>query len=136
MPPDPDSCKQAIKRAHCQSYCRNNCLQPIIDPINVEENGWEIKDKIYPVCFTGPQLPPPCSKKKKTQKIAKVTNYGGDKDSDTSLKKTPKKRVKRSTKDAISSKTKKEWKKLLKASRENPDSESDDCDADIDAPIY
>ena len=75
LPPDPDSCKQAIKRAHCQSYYWNNCLQPIIDPINVEENGWEIKDKIYPVWFTGPQLPPSCSKKKKTQKIAKVTNY-------------------------------------------------------------
>ena len=56
----------------------------------------------------------------------KVTNYEGDKDSYTSLKKPPKKRVKMSTKDAISSKTKKEWGKL--------DSESDDYDADIDAP--
>ena len=42
--------------------------------------------------------------------------------------------MKRSTKDAISSKTKKEWKKLLKENREIPDSESDDHDADIDAP--
>ena len=41
--------------------------------------------------------------------------------------------MKSSTKDAISSKTKKEWKKLLKESRENPESESDDYDADIDA---
>ena len=126
---DPDSCKQAIKRVHCQSYW-NNCLQPIIDPINVEENGWEIKERICPVWFTGPQLPPSCSKKKKTQ----VTNYEGDKDSDTSLKKPPKERVKSSTKDAISSKTKKEWKKLLKESGENLDSESDDYDADVDAP--
>ena len=93
VPPDPDSCKQTIKRVHCQSYYWDNCLQPIINPINVEEN---------------------------------VTNYEGDKDSGTSLKKTPKKRMKRSTKDAISSKTKKYWKKLLKESRENPDSESDD----------
>ena len=52
-------------------------------------------------------LPLSCSKKEKTQKIAKVTNYEGNKDSGTCLKKTPKKRVKRSTKDAISSKTKK-----------------------------
>ena len=74
LPPDPDSCKQAIKRAHCQTYYWNNCLQLIIDPINVEENGWEIKDKIYPVWFTGPQLPPSCSNKKKTQNIVKVTN--------------------------------------------------------------
>ena len=103
--PDPDSCKQAIKRTQYW----NNCLQPIINPINVEENGWEIKEKIYPIWFTGPQLPPSWSKKKKTQKIAKVTNYEGDKDSDTSLKKPPKKRVKRSTKDAFSNKTKKEW---------------------------
>ena len=78
-------------------------------------------DKIYPVWFTGPQLPPSWSKKKKTQKIAKVTNYEGDKDSETSLKKPPKKIVKSSTKDAINSKTKKEWEKLLTENRENPD---------------
>ena len=52
------------------------------------------------------------------------------------LQKPPKKRVKRPTKDAISSKTKKESKKLLKESRENLDSESDDYDADIDAPSF
>ena len=27
LPPDPDSCKQAIKRAHCQSYYWNNYIQ-------------------------------------------------------------------------------------------------------------
>jgi len=133
LPPDPDSCKQAIKRAHFQSYYWNNCLQSEIEPINVEENGWCIKDKIYPLWYTGPQLPPSCSKKKKTSKSAKVTNYEGDNDSDTSLNIPPRKRAKRCTKDAIKSKSKNEWKKLLKESRENPGSESDDYDADIDS---
>lgn len=73
-------------------------------------------------------------KKEENTENRKGNELQGDKDSDTSLKKPPKKRVKRSTKDAICSKTKKEWKKLLKESRENPDSESDDYDADIDAP--
>ena len=103
-------------------------MQRNIEPINIEENGWEIKDKIYPVWFTGPQLPPSCLHKKKIPKI--VTNYEGDNDSDTSLKKPPKKRLKKSAKVAISNQTRTERKKILTKSRDNLDS---DYDADINA---
>ena len=65
LTPDHDSCEEAIKRLHYQAYCWNKCLQSTIDSLNIEENGGQIKETIYPVWITSPQIPLSCSRNKK-----------------------------------------------------------------------
>ena len=70
LPPDPDSVIQVIKRAHHQTYSWVRCGLWEFPPLPHEGNGWfadEDELTLKPLWFTGPQLPPSASKKKKIE---------------------------------------------------------------------
>jgi hypothetical protein len=46
LPPDQDSCEQAIKRANYQANFWNRCTQVNIPPITLSENGWIINETV------------------------------------------------------------------------------------------
>ena len=58
-PPHPNSCVQAIKRAHHQNFLWVRCTQTNIDPLHLRNNGWNVDSdgNVVPVRYTCSQLP-------------------------------------------------------------------------------
>ena len=70
LPPDPDSLVQVIKRAHFQTLEWFCCCEPVINHLNLQDCGWEIKDgEGKPVQYTGSQMPPSVQRKRAREKI-------------------------------------------------------------------
>ena len=65
LPPDTNSMRHDILRKHHQAYIWRRCLQPMVDPLPLEGNGWKMDDDgfVVPVWYTCPQLPPTIQKK-------------------------------------------------------------------------
>ena len=99
MPPDPNSCTQAIKRAHHQAFKWRRCLQNNIEDIDLKENGWKISSDghVVPVWYTCSQLPESVKRKPKDKKT-KENNYDADNESEAkNLEPLSKKQCRRST---------------------------------------
>ena len=68
--PDPDSLVQVIKRAHFQTFEWLRCCEPVINHLNLQDCGWEIKDdEVKPVWYTGSQMLPSVQRKRAREKI-------------------------------------------------------------------
>ena len=67
LPPDPNSLRFDILRKHYQSFIWRKCLEPHIECLPLNENGWkECDDNIVPVWYICSQLPPSMSKNDKS----------------------------------------------------------------------
>ena len=102
IPPDPDSTEQAIKRCHLQVFVWKRCCDQNIDMISYEENGWKDENNsLAPKWFTGKQLPPSLSNKRKREKSYKEHNSDADAEASevepTSKRKTRKRNQKTDT---------------------------------------
>ena len=65
----PDSLVQVIKRAHFQTFEWLRCCEPLINHLNLQDGGWEIKnDEVKPVWYTGSQMPPLVQRKQSSGK--------------------------------------------------------------------
>ncbi|XP_065053639.1 uncharacterized protein LOC135682604 [Rhopilema esculentum] len=76
IPPDPDSVKQAIRRANYQVFHWVRCCEVNIETVSFENHGWKWdkeKQVVVPIWFKGKQLPPSLSTSRK--KTAKNLNY-------------------------------------------------------------
>ena len=99
LPPDPDSCKQALRRVNYQAYHWFHCMEKIHLPISFEANGWfynEDINMVTPQWFVGPQFPPSIVKKKgKDKKQAINDGYEADlENGEKNVPSAPKKRKK------------------------------------------
>ena len=108
LPPDPDSAKQVIKRAHYQTYIWLHCTQINIEMIPFSNYGWQWCNKqglVVPVWFTGSQLPPSLSTKRQRKRIDR--HDGGhaseDADAESETKPRKRKRKKQRTKSPVKS---------------------------------
>ena len=93
LPPDPSSLFQALKRVHLQVKIWSCCSAFSIPEIDPEDYGWrfdQAEDRLVPVWFIGPQLPPSFSKKSSPHRSA-----GTDGDDEESESEAPPKRKKR-----------------------------------------
>ena len=82
LPPDPLSCKQAIKRANYQSYFWTRCSEKNLCPPSFEMNGWIYDSEseiVKPIWYDGQQFPPSMrTKGKRNMEIA--DGYEADKE--------------------------------------------------------
>ena len=60
LPPDPNSCLQAVLRANHQSFQWTRCLEENVEDIDMLKNGWDVRKDgmVVPVWFTCSQYPP------------------------------------------------------------------------------
>lgn len=66
LPPEPSSLVQALKRVHLQIRIWSYCSEVVIPEIDPVEYGWRFdqgEDKLVPVWYIGPQLPPSFARK-------------------------------------------------------------------------
>ncbi|CAM1319293.1 Uncharacterised protein r2_g2746 [Pycnogonum litorale] len=99
LPPDPHSLKQAILRAHWQTYYWLRCTEALVENLSSEGCGWKWSPEescLKPVWFTCPQLPPSLRSRRKN-KCQRSESDGADVESDSNNHRAPKKR-KRCTK--------------------------------------
>ena len=77
IPPDPNSCAQAIKRVHHQAFRWCRCTNKIIAHIDFKKNGWKLgpNGNVIPIWYTCTQLPESITRKPKK-------NYEADVESD------------------------------------------------------
>lgn len=83
LPPDPDSVVQVIKRVHYQVYFWRRCTEINNEIIPFSNYGWKWCEKqklVVPVWFTGSQLPPSLSSKRR--KKTSTGNKADDEDAD------------------------------------------------------
>ena len=73
LPPDPNSLKHDILRKHHQAYTWKRSIDQYIDPLPLNENGWnEEEGDLIPVWYTCKQLP--LSLRQKTRPSTKDTD--------------------------------------------------------------
>ena len=71
LPPDPNSIRYDILRKHHQAFVWKRCLNDIIEPLPLNENGWKVcNDIVLPIWYTCSQLPPHIGKKDKSRRMA------------------------------------------------------------------
>ena len=65
LPADPNSMRFDILRKHHQAYTWKRCLQALVEPLPLNDNGWKVNDEglIIPIWYTCSQLPPGMCKK-------------------------------------------------------------------------
>ena len=104
LPPDPLSVVQVIKRAHHQAYTWYHCDMPVINKLQLENNGWIIKDDtIEPLWFCGSQLPPSTKRIKQKDVAPKMQmqrEIENDADVESEVETRPKRRYTRKSKKA------------------------------------
>ena len=102
LPPDPDSLLQALKRAQMQTLLWQQCGEIAVKQHNPEQYGWKWDDdanKMVPLWYTGPQLPPKLQKKQSKAKVQAVDTVADDECSDTDVQEPKKKRRRYFTKE-------------------------------------
>ena len=96
LPPDPNSCQQAILRAHHQAYQYVRVSNKIIKQLPLEANDWLITDEgVLPLWFTCSQLPPSITSRKKN--VSKTLTDGNEADDETTVEPPARKKMRKST---------------------------------------
>ena len=75
LPPDPNSIRYDILRKHHQAFVWKRCLNDIIEPLPLSENGWKVcNDIVLPIWYECSQLPPHIGKRDKPRPTAVPEN--------------------------------------------------------------
>ena len=93
LPPDPNSCKYAILRAHHQVFQWLRCGHQNIEFIPLKSNGWKVDEdgNVTPLWFTCAQLPNSVTSKRRGCN-KKIVCYDGDLEEGCPISEPPRKR--------------------------------------------
>ena len=99
LPPDLNSCTQAILRARHQAFVSRRCLEKDIESIDFADNGRKINkdDLVVPVWFACSQLLPPATRKSiKNGRRQRQRKQSYDADAETEVYEPPEKKMQKS----------------------------------------